>query len=89
MNNVADIEAALQQLPRRDTWKIARWLLDYLEEHSEGDHPTETPPSGNGSPAVQVTTPVKLPDYAARRRRIFRDKVLPNMVLIAREEERW
>ena len=30
---------------------------------------------------------VVLPDYAARRRRIFGDRVLPNMVLEAREAE--
>ena len=29
------------------------------------------------------------PDAAARRRRIFGDKVLPNLVLLAREEERY
>jgi hypothetical protein len=30
-----------------------------------------------------------LPDYSARRRRIFGNKILPNMVLAARAEERW
>ena len=30
-----------------------------------------------------------LPDYVARRRRIFGDKVLPNMVLLSRSEEPW
>jgi len=30
-----------------------------------------------------------LPDYGARRRRIFGTKVLPNMVLAARAEESW
>ena len=30
-----------------------------------------------------------LPDYAARRRRIFGDKILPNMVLASRSEDRW
>jgi hypothetical protein len=34
-------------------------------------------------------TPLKLPDYAARRRMILGDKVLPNMVLLGREQERW
>ncbi|MBM3839314.1 MAG: hypothetical protein FJ398_15370 [Verrucomicrobia bacterium] len=33
--------------------------------------------------------PVRWPDAAARRRRIFGDKVLPNLVLLAREEERY
>lgn len=33
--------------------------------------------------------PVRWPDAAARRRRIFGSKVLPNLVLLAREEERF
>jgi hypothetical protein len=33
--------------------------------------------------------PVRWPDAAARRRRIFGDKVLPNLVLLARELERY
>ena len=32
---------------------------------------------------------VRWPDAAARRRRIFGDKILPNLVLLAREEERY
>jgi hypothetical protein len=32
---------------------------------------------------------VRWPDAAARRRRIFGDKVLPNLVLLAREQERY
>jgi hypothetical protein len=35
------------------------------------------------------TDPFRLPDYAARRRMILGDKVLPNMVLLGREQERW
>jgi hypothetical protein len=31
--------------------------------------------------------PVRWPDAAARRRRIFGDKILPNLVLLARDEE--
>jgi hypothetical protein len=33
--------------------------------------------------------PVRWPDAAARRRRILGDKVLPNLVLLAREEDRY
>jgi hypothetical protein len=33
--------------------------------------------------------PVCWPDGTARRRRIFGDRVLPNLVLLAREEERF
>ena len=35
MNNVADIDAALRQLPRREIWEIARWLLEYIEENGQ------------------------------------------------------
>jgi len=33
--------------------------------------------------------PIRWPDAASRRRRIFGDKVLPNLVLLAREQERY
>ena len=78
MSKVQEIETALRQLPAQEQWQVARWLLNELEEGlgdmAEGQ---------NGSHAPT------LPDYAARRRRIFGDKVLPNMVLAARSEERW
>jgi hypothetical protein len=72
---------ALQHFPPQERLEIARWLLEDLQEsnlcHAEGqgaaDNGGQTPP---------------LPDYSARRRRIFGDKVLPNMVLVARAEER-
>ena len=82
MNSVLDIEKALRQLPPQERWEIARWLLEDLQEgalsHAEGEGSGD-----NGGP----TPP--LPDYSARRRRIFGNKVLPNMVLVARAEERW
>ena len=78
MNGVAEIESALRQLTRQDKWQIARWLLDELDENGQGQ-------SDGRAPAA----PSQPPDYAARRRRIFGEKVLPNMVLAAREEERW
>jgi hypothetical protein len=82
MNSVLEIEMALRQLSPEERWEIARWLLEDLQEsnlsHAEskdlGDNGGGTPP---------------LPDYSARRRRIFGSKVLPNMVLVARAEERW
>ena len=62
-------------MPAQQRWEIARWLLDDL-------HGTQNPQGGkNGGQAGA------LPDYSARRRRIFGDKVLPNMVLAARAEE--
>jgi hypothetical protein len=82
MSSVLEIEKALQQLPREERWEIARWLLDDLHEStlSNGD-------GKSAEVADQMTQP--LPDYSARRRRIFGSKVLPNMVLAARDEERW
>ena len=78
MSNVLEIEAALRQLPMQDQWQIARWLLDELEENGHGK--TDSPITVGSSP---------LPDYAGRRRHIFGKKILPNMVLAARDEERW
>jgi hypothetical protein len=40
-------------------------------------------------PHVRGKRPVRWPDAAARRRRISGNKVLPNLVLLAREEERY
>jgi hypothetical protein len=78
VSKVQEIESALKQLPAKEQWEIARWLLDELEG---GVGSTVTGQNGGHTPA--------LPDYAARRRRIFGDKVLPNMVLLSRSEERW
>ncbi len=82
MNSVLEIEQALRQLPPQERLEIARWLLEDLQEgissQSEGKGSAE---NGQQIPA--------LPDYSARRRRIFGSKVLPNMVLAARAEERW
>ena len=39
--------------------------------------------------APQRQRAVRWPDAAERRRRIFGDKVMPNLVLAAREEERY
>jgi len=78
MSKVLEIESALRQLPAQDQWEVARWLLDALEER------TGTAAKGQNGGSVPA-----LPDYAARRRQIFGDKVLPNMVLVSRSEERW
>ena len=78
MSTVQEIETALRQLPAQEQWEVARWLLEELEE---GTGEAGTAKNGNGA--------AKLPDYAARRRRIFGEKVLPNMVLESRSEERW
>lgn len=75
MNSVLEIEKALQELPPQERWEVARWLLDDLQEQAV--------------PQVTAQATLPLPDYSARRRRIFGDKVLPNMVLAARAEEPW
>jgi serine/threonine protein kinase HipA of HipAB toxin-antitoxin module len=77
MSTVAEIEAALKRLPAQEAQNIAQWLQKYLEH--QGD--TKTPSASQ--------TRLRLPDYAARRRTILGDKVLPNMVLLGREQERW
>jgi hypothetical protein len=82
MKSVLEIEMALRQLPPQERWEIARWLLEDLQESSLSY--AEAKASDNNG---ERTPP--LPDYAARRRRIFGSKVLPNMVLVARAEERW
>ena len=79
MSTVWEIESALRKLPAQEKWEIANWLLDDLEEAAY----RETAPGANG------LQPLELPDYAARRRRIFGAKVLPNMVIEARAQERW
>jgi len=69
-------------MPPEDRWEVARWLLDDLREN-QASHVTAKRPD-------EITkTPPPLPDYSARRRRIFGDKVLPNMVLAARAQETW
>jgi len=44
---------------------------------------TATPTSPNGKQKRRI----RWPDAAARQRRIFGDQVLPNLVLLAREQE--
>jgi hypothetical protein len=78
MSKLLEIEAALGQLPPQEQWEVARWLLDALEQRS-----------GRAAKGQKDGSVTALPDYAARRRRIFGDKVLPNMVLVSRSEERW
>jgi hypothetical protein len=40
-------------------------------------------------PVARRKRSIRWPDAAARRRRISGDKVLPNLVLLARNEERY
>ena len=77
MSKVAEIQNALKELPLRDAQDVARWLENYLDQN------------GTNHVASSPQAPVRLPDYAARRKMIFGEKVLPNMVMLAREQERW
>ena len=77
MSKVAEIQSALKELTLNDAQQVAQWLQDYLDQH------------GAGRETAAPRVPVKLPDYAARRKLMFGDKVQPNMVLLAREQERW
>ena len=77
MSTVTEIEAALKELPLQDAQTIAQWLHKYLSQQP-----------GNDAASPTGAT-VGLPDYAARRRMAFGDKMLPNMVMIGREQERW
>jgi hypothetical protein len=77
MSTVTEIRDALKLLPVQEAQDVARWLQKYLERQ------------GDAEAASADQTPLSLPDYAARRRMILGDKVLPNMVLLGREEERW
>jgi hypothetical protein len=43
----------------------------------------------DAQPNGQRKRRIRWPDAAARRRRIFGDKVVPNLVLLAREQERY
>jgi hypothetical protein len=82
MNTVLEIEQALRQLPLQERLEIAHWLLEDLQAGAISQ--TAGKSSGENG---ERTAP--MPDYSARRRRIFGSKVLPNMVLASRAEERW
>jgi hypothetical protein len=77
MSTVLEIESALKQLPLDQAQRLATWLEQYLER--------QTVLADEAVPASESP----LPDYAARRRMIFGEKVLPNMVILSREQERW
>ena len=77
MSTVTEIESALKELPLPEAQKLAQWLQRYVDQQT----------ADKTTPAIQAS--LKLPDDAARRRGILGDKILPNMVLLARDQERW
>lgn len=82
MNRVLEIEQAVRNLPPLEQWEFAHRLLEDLQEGSRGAAAHQV----SGDSGVPIPP---LPDYSARRRRIFGSKVVPNMVLAARAEEPW
>lgn len=77
MSTVLEIESAVKELPIHEAQRLAQWLQSYVEKQTAADKTQHAPAE------------CRLPDYAARRRRIAGDKVLPNMVTLGREQERW
>ena len=76
MLDLTQLEQTLKALPTEQKWELAHWLLEDLHT---------APSYGSMAPA----SPKPLPDYATRRRQIFGDRVIANVVLAARGEERW
>ena len=72
---------ALRQLPPQERWEVARWLLEDLSKGAPGQVDATISPQSDAVPSF--------PNYSERRRRIFGEKVLPNMVLASRAEDRW
>jgi hypothetical protein len=70
--SVVELLKIVQTLPPRERQKFVRAVLA-LDE----DVPTQPP---------KITSRVKWPNVEARARRIFGDRVLPNLVLLEREE---
>ncbi len=77
MSTVLEIESAVKELPIHEAQRLARWLQSYVEQQTVDDK------------TQCASTECKLPDYAARRRKVAGNKVLPNMITLGREQERW
>ena len=63
----------VKALPRRERQQVLK-AIPALEEYEQAQPPMKT-------------KRVKWPDVEARAKRIFGDRVLPNLVLLDREEE--
>ena len=70
--SVVELLEQVKALPARDRQKVLVAILALEEE----------PPA----PSRSGTSRVKWPDVEARAKRIFGDRVLPNLVLLEREE---
>ena len=70
--STSELLEQVKALPRRERHKVFRAILD-LEENEQANPPK--------------TKRVKWPDVEARAKRIFGNRVLPNLVLLEREAE--
>ncbi len=71
--STSDLVKRLKALPPRERQKVFKAILALEQEE-----PSRLP---------MKTKPVKWPDVEARAKRIFGKRVLPNLVLLEREEE--
>ncbi|HLG14888.1 MAG TPA: hypothetical protein VJH03_10365 [Blastocatellia bacterium] len=71
--STAELLKQVKALPRRERHKVFNAILA-LEENEQTHPPTKS-------------KHIKWPDVEARARRIFGKRVLPNLVLLDREEE--
>lgn len=69
--STAELVEHVKALPARERRKLVDMLLEF-EEHS--------------TPASTSPRRIKWPDVEARAKRIFGDKIMPNLVLLEREE---
>lgn len=86
------VQALLKELRRlrSDERRVVATELDRLNEesaHSDSSAFHDTTALTESKPANGLT--VDWPDRTARRREIFGDAVLPNLVLEEREQSRW
>ena len=77
--------ATIRQV-RHDLGTVLAWV-------AEGEEVTvlnrKRPVARICPPRPQPSAKVKMPDFAARAKAIFGDRIIPNMVLREREESRW
>ncbi len=71
--STSELLKQVKALPRRERQKVFKAILA-LEENEQSQRPIKT-------------KHVKWPDVEARAKRIFGNRVLPNLVLLDREEE--
>ena len=87
------VQALLNELRRlrADELRLVAAELDRLDEQGSWSH---SPPSPAATKTLTESMSangltVHWPDRTARRREIFGDAVLPNLVLEEREQSRW